>query len=177
MIDDCVLAPGAKIIYWLWRLTKCLHRIHYPNHAALNARDLIPCSMQGARAIIAPWGEYWVQKAYRVTIGTSSLRWESGACIWAPLRLLSRISLRCTPHFSYPARRKLLSTSPLMSVKQYKTVGEELWKQVPDKVVRSRSQNAELFTLTYGALVVQLIKDYENYVEVNMQLERMCVLG
>lgn len=64
-----------------------------------------------------------------------------------------------------------------MSVKQYKTVGEELWKQVPDKVVRSRSQNAELFTLTYGALVVQLIKDYENYVEVNMQLERMCVLG
>lgn len=64
-----------------------------------------------------------------------------------------------------------------MSVKQYKTVGEELWKQVPDKVVRSCSQNAELFTLTYGALVVQLIKDYENYAEVNIQLERMCVLG
>ncbi len=34
-------------------------------------------------------------------------------------------------------------------------------------------QNAELFTLTYGALVVQLIKDYEDYQEVNKQLERM----
>lgn len=37
------------------------------------------------------------------------------------------------------------------------------------------SQNAELFTLTYGALVVQLIKDYEDYAEVNKQLEKMYV--
>lgn len=36
-------------------------------------------------------------------------------------------------------------------------------------------QNAELFTLTYGALVVQLVKDYEDYEEVNTQLEKMCV--
>lgn len=35
------------------------------------------------------------------------------------------------------------------------------------------SQNAELFSFTYGALVVQLIKDYEDYVEVNKQLEKM----
>lgn len=34
-------------------------------------------------------------------------------------------------------------------------------------------QNAELFTLTYGALVIQLIKDYEDYGEVNKQLEKM----
>lgn len=34
-------------------------------------------------------------------------------------------------------------------------------------------QNAELFTLTYGALVIQLIKDYEDYTEVNKQLEKM----
>lgn len=34
-------------------------------------------------------------------------------------------------------------------------------------------QNAELFTLTYGALVIQLIKDYEDYAEVNKQLEKM----
>lgn len=33
--------------------------------------------------------------------------------------------------------------------------------------------NAELFSLTYGALVVQLIKDYEDYGEVNTQLEKM----
>ncbi|WFD33292.1 hypothetical protein MCUN1_000105 [Malassezia cuniculi] len=54
-----------------------------------------------------------------------------------------------------------------MSSKQYKSVGEDLWKQVPDKV------SAELFTLTYGALVVQLVKDYEDYAEVNAQLEKM----
>lgn len=34
-------------------------------------------------------------------------------------------------------------------------------------------QNAELFTLTYGALVVQLIHDYEDYTEVNTQLDKM----
>jgi hypothetical protein len=34
-------------------------------------------------------------------------------------------------------------------------------------------QNAELFTLTYGALVVQLIQDYEDYEEVNKQLDKM----
>ncbi|KAJ3738041.1 NO signaling/Golgi transport ligand-binding domain-containing protein, partial [Lentinula raphanica] len=37
----------------------------------------------------------------------------------------------------------------------------------------SVSQNAELFALTYGALVVQLIQDYEDYTEVNKQLEKM----
>lgn len=34
-------------------------------------------------------------------------------------------------------------------------------------------QNAELFALTYGSLVVQLIKDYEDYAEVNKQLDKM----
>lgn len=33
--------------------------------------------------------------------------------------------------------------------------------------------NAELFALTYGALVVQLIQDYEDYREVNKQLDLM----
>lgn len=34
-------------------------------------------------------------------------------------------------------------------------------------------QSSELFTLTYGALVTQLLKDYENDEDVNKQLERM----
>ncbi|KAJ7510080.1 transport protein particle complex subunit [Mycena galericulata] len=51
--------------------------------------------------------------------------------------------------------------------KQYKSIGEDLWKGRPEKV------NAELFALTYGALVVQLIQDYEDYSEVNKQLEKM----
>lgn len=36
-------------------------------------------------------------------------------------------------------------------------------------------QNAELFTLTYGAMVMQLIRDYEDLQAVNTQLEKMCV--
>lgn len=51
--------------------------------------------------------------------------------------------------------------------KQYKAIGEDLWKSRTEKV------NAELFALTYGALVVQLIQDYEDYGEVNKQLEKM----
>ena len=38
---------------------------------------------------------------------------------------------------------------------------------------RPAEQNAELFAMTYGALVVQLIQDYEDYAEVNTQLEKM----
>ncbi|KAF5373574.1 hypothetical protein D9758_000656 [Tetrapyrgos nigripes] len=51
--------------------------------------------------------------------------------------------------------------------KQYLARGEDLWKGRAEKV------NAELFALTYGALVVQLIQDYEDYSEVNKQLEKM----
>ncbi|KAI0748072.1 transport protein particle complex subunit [Daedaleopsis nitida] len=51
--------------------------------------------------------------------------------------------------------------------KQYKAIGEDLWKARTEKI------NAELFALTYGALVVQLIQDYEDYAEVNKQLEKM----
>lgn len=55
------------------------------------------------------------------------------------------------------------------TLKQYKAIGDELWKNRTEKI------NAELFTLTYGALVVQLIQDYEDYSEVNKQLEKMLV--
>ena len=34
-------------------------------------------------------------------------------------------------------------------------------------------QNGELFTLTYGALVAQLLRDHEDDEEVNKQLEKM----
>ena len=37
-------------------------------------------------------------------------------------------------------------------------------------------QNAELFTLTYGAIVRQLLTDLEEVEEVNKQLDQMCVL-
>lgn len=53
-----------------------------------------------------------------------------------------------------------------MATKTYKQAGDELWRRT-DKI------NAELFTLTYGALVVQLIKDYEDYSQVNKQLDKM----
>ena len=83
------------------------------------------------------------------------------------------------------------SSSPTMATtsKQYKAVGEDLWKNKTEKIVRqlslcliatsskeplsNQTKNAELFALTYGALVVQLIQDYEDYAEVNKQLEKM----
>lgn len=36
-------------------------------------------------------------------------------------------------------------------------------------------QSAEIFTLTYGSMVRQLIADYEDVEEVNKQLDKMCV--
>uniref|UniRef100_A0A674E7P4 Trafficking protein particle complex subunit n=2 Tax=Salmo TaxID=8028 RepID=A0A674E7P4_SALTR len=48
-------------------------------------------------------------------------------------------------------------------------------KLVSDNAKLSSRQrvNSELFTLTYGALVTQLCKDYENDEEVNKQLDKM----
>lgn len=34
-------------------------------------------------------------------------------------------------------------------------------------------QNGELFVFLYGALVQQILKDYENIQDVNMQIEKM----
>ena len=42
-------------------------------------------------------------------------------------------------------------------------IGDNLWAKMP-KI------NSELFTLTYGAMVMQLIKDHEEIDEVNKQL-------
>ncbi|CDZ96622.1 Transport protein particle (TRAPP) complex subunit [Phaffia rhodozyma] len=52
------------------------------------------------------------------------------------------------------------------TAKQYKQLGDDLWKT-------REKMNTEIFTMTYGALVVQLIKDYEDYAEVNKQLNKM----
>ena len=41
------------------------------------------------------------------------------------------------------------------------------------RLLSNQTKNAELFAMTYGALVVQLIQDYEDYAEVNKQLEKM----
>lgn len=47
-------------------------------------------------------------------------------------------------------------------------IGEEVWKSKVEKV------NSELVILTYGTIVAQLCKDFENdYTEVNKQLDRM----
>jgi len=48
----------------------------------------------------------------------------------------------------------------------YVKIGETTFKEV-EKI------NSELFTLTYGAIVAQLIKDYEDIEAVNTQLEKM----
>jgi hypothetical protein len=53
-----------------------------------------------------------------------------------------------------------------MDLKKLTNQGDELWK-------RSDKLNAEFFALSYGALVVQLVKDYEDYAQVNQQLDKM----
>ena len=45
------------------------------------------------------------------------------------------------------------------------------WSQLP--CVFCWLQSGELFTLTYGSLVSQLLKDYEQDEEVNKQLDKM----
>jgi len=52
------------------------------------------------------------------------------------------------------------------AAKSYKTAGDAAWAAT-DKV------NAELFAMTYGAMVVQLVKDYKDVKTVNVELERM----
>lgn len=47
-----------------------------------------------------------------------------------------------------------------------KRLGENVWSRMP-KV------NSELLTLTYGAMVMQLVKDYEEVPLINQQLEKM----
>lgn len=50
--------------------------------------------------------------------------------------------------------------------RNWKQIGDEAWKRA-DKV------NGELFALTYGCLVAQLLRDYEDPAQVNGQLEKM----
>ena len=44
--------------------------------------------------------------------------------------------------------------------------GAALWAKMP-------KANAELFALTYGSLVTELVRDYEDPIEVNAQLDRI----
>lgn len=54
----------------------------------------------------------------------------------------------------------------MASAKSHARTGEAAWTKLP-KV------NSELFALTYGSVVTQLLKDFEDVDEVNKQLEAM----
>lgn len=41
------------------------------------------------------------------------------------------------------------------------------------RVTDTKKVSGELFSLTYGALVSQIVKDYQNVEDVNKQLEKM----
>lgn len=49
----------------------------------------------------------------------------------------------------------------------YRKTGDAAWSKVTEKI------NSELFSLTYGAIVTQLLKDYEEVDATNEQLEKM----
>lgn len=48
-----------------------------------------------------------------------------------------------------------------------KVSGDEIWKNRTEKI------DAELFILTYGSLVAQLVKDLEESKLINKQLDKM----
>jgi len=53
-----------------------------------------------------------------------------------------------------------------MSKTNITATGQALWTKMP-------KASAELFALTYGALVTEIIRDYENINDVNSQLEKI----
>ena len=56
------------------------------------------------------------------------------------------------------------------------TKGIDLWKMAARPGMRNvdtKKVSGELFSLTYGALVAQILKDYENVDDVNKQLDKM----
>jgi hypothetical protein len=59
-----------------------------------------------------------------------------------------------------------MAASSSASSKAAARAGEQAWAKTP-KV------NGEFFALTYGSMVTQLVKDYEDVDEVNKQLEKM----
>ena len=72
-----------------------------------------------------------------------------------------RATLALRPTRATP-RGRALAESVVMS----RRVGEAAFSKV-DKI------NSELFSLTYGAIVTQLLKDYEEVDATNVQLEKM----
>jgi hypothetical protein len=54
----------------------------------------------------------------------------------------------------------------MSSKSQAAQAGQALWAKMP-------KANAELFALTYGSLVTELVRDYEDPIEVNAQLDRI----
>jgi len=58
------------------------------------------------------------------------------------------------------------STTTGIKIREYMQTGQQAYARV-------EKLNAELFTLTYGSIVAQLLKDYEDVEEVNGQLEKM----
>ncbi|KAI8998402.1 transport protein particle 22 kDa subunit [Gaertneriomyces sp. JEL0708] len=52
-------------------------------------------------------------------------------------------------------------------LRQPRQTGDELWKTRIEKI------NGDLFTLTYGSVVAQLLKDHGSYAEVNRHLDKM----
>lgn len=71
-----------------------------------------------------------------------------------------------------PAKRKTQHKTPKQTSIVSTTMtskaqaGTALWAKMP-------KANAELFALTYGSLVTELVRDYEDPIEVNAQLDRI----
>jgi hypothetical protein len=69
------------------------------------------------------------------------------------------------PGMSVRFFHKTQNTS-LLTMTSKAQAGTALWAKMP-------KANAELFALTYGSLVTELVRDYEDPIEVNAQLDRI----
>ncbi|VDN57211.1 unnamed protein product [Dracunculus medinensis] len=71
-----------------------------------------------------------------------------------------------------PRKSKMKFVSPNVLSSQYRSITMSKQTKLP-LGIDSKKVSGELFTLTYGALVAELLKDLENPAEVNRQLDKM----
>ena len=70
-------------------------------------------------------------------------------------------------------REKNSTPATLKNINQRKFSEDKTMSRQGTRVTDTKKVSGELFSLTYGALVAQILKDYQNVEDVNKQLEKM----
>ena len=70
-------------------------------------------------------------------------------------------------------REKSSRRASLKNINPRKFSEDKIMSRQGTRVTDTKKVSGELFSLTYGALVAQILKDYQNVEDVNKQLEKM----